>query len=102
VTNLARLYEYLERLNDVYRFELIVVDDGSTDGTGALADAFARDRERVTVLHHHTNFQLGQALRYAFSNCKGDYVVTVDCDLSYSPEHIARLVTELRSSHAKI
>jgi glycosyltransferase involved in cell wall biosynthesis len=56
----------------------------------------------VRVLHHHTNFRLGQALRYAFANCRGDYVVTIDCDLSYAPEHIGRLITELRTSNAKI
>ncbi len=102
VANLTRLCDYLDRLEDMYRCEVIVVNDGSTDGTGELADAFAGSRENVRVLHHHTNFRLGQALRYAFSNCHGDYVVTVDCDLSYGPEHIARLITELRSTNAKI
>lgn len=100
--NLATLCDYLDQLADMYRWELIVVNDGSTDNTGALADAFAEGRDNVCVLHHYTNFRLGQALRYAFSKCRGDYVVTFDCDLSYAPEHIGRLVTELRSTHAKI
>ena len=68
----------------------------------ALADTFAKERHNVRVLHHQTNFRLGQALRYAFNNCRGEYVVTIDCDLSYGPEHIGRLVTELRSTNAKI
>ena len=59
-------------------------------------------QQNVRVLHHQTNFRLGQALRYAFNNCRGEYVVTIDCDLSYGPEHIGRLVTELRSTNAKI
>lgn len=100
--NLGVLCDYLDELHDMYRWELVVVNDGSTDGTGALADEFAADRDNVTVLHHHTNFRLGQALRYAFANCRGDFVVTFDCDLSYAPEHIGRLLTELRTSHAKI
>jgi glycosyltransferase involved in cell wall biosynthesis len=86
----------------MYRWEVIVVNDGSTDDTGQLAETFAKERQNVRVLHHRTNFRLGQALRYAFSNCRGDYVVTIDCDLSYGPEHIGRLVTELRSTNAKI
>jgi glycosyltransferase involved in cell wall biosynthesis len=100
--NLATLCDYLRRLEEMYRWELIVVNDGSTDDTGRLAEEFAEGRDNVRVLHHRTNFRLGQALRYAFSNCGGDYVVTFDCDLSYAPEHIGRLVTELHSSDAKI
>ena len=100
--NLTTLCDYLDRLEEMYRWEMIVVNDGSTDDTGALAEAFAEGREDVRVLHHQTNFQLGQALRYAFSRCRGDYVVTFDCDLSYAPEHIGRLVTELHSTDAKI
>jgi glycosyltransferase involved in cell wall biosynthesis len=100
--NLTTLCDYLDRLEEMYRWELIVVNDGSTDDTGALAEAFAEGRGNVRVLHHHTNFRLGQALRYAFANCRGDYIVTFDCDLSYAPEHIGRLVTELRATNAKI
>src|SRR5690606_24170657 len=100
--NLGVLCDYLDELQDMYRWELVVVNDGSTDETGELADEFAAERDNVTVLHHHTNFRLGQALRYAFANCRGDFVVTFDCDLSYAPEHIGRLLTELRTSHAKI
>jgi glycosyltransferase involved in cell wall biosynthesis len=100
--NLTALGDYLGRLEEMYRWEMIVVNDGSTDDTGALVEEFAEGRENVRVLHHQTNFRLGQALRYAFSNCRGDYVVTFDSDLSYAPEHIGRLVTEMRSTGAKI
>jgi glycosyltransferase involved in cell wall biosynthesis len=101
-TNLTTLCDYLGRLEEMYRWELIIVNDGSTDDTGRLAEAFAEGRENVRVLHHKTNFRLGQTLRYAFGNCLGEYVVTIDCDLSYGPEHIGRLLTELRSTNAKI
>ncbi len=100
--NLAVLSDYLTQLEEMYRWELIIVNDGSTDDTGQLAEMFAKERQNVRVLHHQTNFRLGQALRYAFNNCQGEYVVTIDCDLSYGPEHIGRLVTELRSTNAKI
>jgi glycosyltransferase involved in cell wall biosynthesis len=100
--NLSLLCDYLVRLEDMYRWEVIIVNDGSTDDTGRLADMFAKERHNVRVLHHQTNFRLGQALRYAFNNCRGEYVVTIDCDLSYGPEHIGRLVTELRSTNAKV
>jgi len=100
--NLTTLCEYMTSLEGEYRWELIVVNDGSRDETGELAEAFAKDKENVMVLHHMYNFRLGQALRFAFNNCRGDYVVTVDLDLSYSPDHIERMLAKLRETKAKI
>lgn len=100
--NLAKICEYLESLENEYRWELILVNDGSTDETGELAEVFARTRENIHVLHHIVNFQLGQALRFAFNNCQGDYIVTIDLDLSYSPDHIGRLLKEIQETKARI
>jgi hypothetical protein len=100
--NLARLCEYLQTLERKYRWELIVVNDGSTDATGELAEAFAGSQENVRVLHHEVNLNLGQALRTAFRHCRGDYVVTMDVDLSYSPDHIERLLSKLQGSKAEL
>ena len=100
--NLRQICEYMETLENRFRWELIFVNDGSTDGTGDLAESFAASRSNVLVLHHFTNFRLGQALRYAFSNCRGDYVVTLDVDLSYSPEHVERLLEKIVATRAKI
>jgi len=100
--SLTTLYAHLQGLEEEYRWELVVVDDGSTDETGAIADAFSTSRPEVRVLHHKINFNLGQALRYAFGTCRGDYVVTLDCDLSYSPDHIELMLDALRAEHAKV
>jgi glycosyltransferase involved in cell wall biosynthesis len=100
--NLGTLCEYLKTLESEYRWELLVVNDGSADNTGELADAFAESHENVRVLHHPSNFGLGQALRFGFRNCRGDYIVTLDLDLSYSPSHIAELLGVMRRTHAKV
>ena len=100
--NLAILCQYMESLEDEYRWEMLVVNDGSTDATGALAEAFASTRKNVRVLHHLTNFGLGQALKFAFKHSQGDYIVTLDLDLSYAPEHIQQLLTKIRATKAKI
>ncbi len=102
VPNLRAVCDYLATLEGAYRWELIVVDDGSADETGRLADEFARGRDNVRVLHHVTNFGLGQALRFGFSRCAGDYVVTLDTDLSYAPEHIGALLERMRRTGAKV
>src|SRR5437660_3320392 len=57
--NLAALCRYMESLEDEYRWEVVFVNDGSSDGTGRLAEAFARTRSNIHVLHHPQNFWLG-------------------------------------------
>ena len=100
--NLSKIYAYLAGLERDYRWELIVVDDGSTDATGKILDAFAADRPNVAILHHRYNYKLGQALRFAFNASKGEYVVVLDIDLSYSPDHIGLMLEKLLKTGAKI
>jgi glycosyltransferase involved in cell wall biosynthesis len=100
--NIAALCAYLETLADRYRFEVVVVNDGSTDATGELAEAAARRWDNIRVLHHPSNFGLGQALKFGFRNCHGDYVVVLDIDLSYSPDHIEKLLEKIRATRAKV
>lgn len=102
VDTLSRLTEYMTSIEDRYRWEIVVVNDGSTDETGPLADEFAATRPNVRILHHRINFQLGQALRYAFNHTDGDYVAVIDCDLSYAPEHIGRMLYAIEDSGARI
>ncbi len=100
--NLAKLLAYTATLRDRYRWEIVVVDDGSTDGTGTLADAFAAKHPGVRVIHHVVNLKLGQALRTGFEHCRGDYVVVLDLDLSYSPDHVERILRTLVDTRADI
>jgi len=100
--NLQALYNYMETLQDRYDWDLIFVDDGSKDNSKELALTFAQTHPKLTVLRHHRNFNLGQALRYAFSHCHGDYIVTMDMDLSYSPDHIGMLLETIVETHAKV
>lgn len=100
--HLATLCEYMESLEHEYRWEIVFIDDGSSDETGALAEAYAKTRDNVHVLHHTVNFGLGQAFKFAFNHCCGDYIVTLDLDLSYGPDHIKKLLSEIRETKAKI
>ncbi len=100
--NLATLCQYMGSLDDEYRWEMIFINDGSTDKTGELAEAFARTKNNIHVLHHMMNLGLGQALKLAFDQSRGDYIVTFDIDLSYSPDHIRTLLTRIRQTRAQI
>jgi glycosyltransferase involved in cell wall biosynthesis len=99
---LTRLHDYLCTLDDSYRWEMVVVDDGSDDGTGPLADHFAAGHARVTVLHHPENRGLGRAVQTAFQHCDGDYIVMMDSDLSYSPDHIHPLLDTIIATGASV
>jgi glycosyltransferase involved in cell wall biosynthesis len=100
--NLNAVCEYMDSLMDEYRWELIIINDGSTDDTGEIAERFAKTKSNTRVLHHIKNFGLGQAFRFAFRHCHGDYIVTFDADLSYSPEHIRQLLVRLQQTRAKV
>jgi glycosyltransferase involved in cell wall biosynthesis len=100
--NLGEVYRYLHTLDASYRWEVIIVNDGSSDGTGALADSLRATYSNLTVIHHVTNFGLGQAFKTAFARSRGDYVVTMDVDLSYSPEHIGQLLEKITTTRAKL
>jgi glycosyltransferase involved in cell wall biosynthesis len=100
--NLARVHQYMSSMEHEYRWEMVIVNDGSQDKTGELAERFAARHDNVRVFHHLTNFGLGQALRLAALHCKGDYLLMLDMDLSYSPDHIARLLTRIRETRAEI
>lgn len=101
-TNLAKLHGYLVSPERNFDWELLVIDDGSSDNTGSIADEFARVNSNVRVLHHPSNFGLGQALKFGFANTSGDFVITMDVDLSYDAAHIDELLAKIRQSNAKI
>ena len=94
--------EHLESIESRYDWEVLVVDDGSKDATSQIVEEFAVNEPRVKLLRHFTNFNLGQALRFAFNRAMGDYVITLDSDLSYGPEHIALLADAIVETRAKI
>ncbi len=100
--HLGILSDYLDTEQSGFDWEMVIVNDGSADDTGRIAEEFAAGRNNVTVLHHQVNYGLGQALKYGMSQTRGDYIVTMDIDLSYSPDHVVRLVEELENSSAKL
>jgi hypothetical protein len=104
--SLLLIADTLERHSDQRSWEIVVVDDGSVDGTGDEADSagahLATRGINVQVVRHVTNRGLGAALQTAFAASTGDVVVVVDCDLSYSPDHIPRLVDALVQAQAKV
>jgi glycosyltransferase involved in cell wall biosynthesis len=82
--------------------ELIVVDDGSGDGTADAARAAMPGDERVRVLAHERNRGKGAAVRTAIGASRGDIVVIQDADLEYDPRDIPKLLQPLLEGVADV
>jgi dolichol-phosphate mannosyltransferase len=93
--------KYVERvLNKIRLFhpDLLVIDDGSTDGTGPVLDQLASAGD-LRVIHHPGNLGYGQSLIDAFQFAdeqRYDWVITMDCDEQHEPEMIPEFVRQVR------
>lgn len=99
---LATLESVVERVLAVpVRKQLILVDDGSTDGSGALVQRLA-ERPEVQAVVHPTNQGKGAALRSGFAVAAGDLVVVQDADLEYDPAEYPALIAPIVRGEADV
>jgi glycosyltransferase involved in cell wall biosynthesis len=78
-------------------WELLLVDDGSTDATGRIAMAIAESDERIRVIQLARNYGQSTAMQAGFDHSRGEVVVTMDGDLQNDPRDIPALVARLES-----
>ena len=97
VENLPRLYEAVTDALAALglSYELIVVDDGSTDGTDRVLKEIADRDARVKVIQLRRNFGQTAAMAAGFDHARGDVVVPLDGDLQNDPADIPRLLAKL-------
>ena len=72
--------------------EILIVDDGSSDGTGEAADALARQLGGVRVLHHSTNGGLGAVYRTGFTEARGDFLTFFPADGQFPVTIVAQFL----------
>ncbi len=99
--NLRQLYEELlaslEPLGKA--FEIVIVDDGSTDGSSRLLDELASKDSRVKVVHFTRNFGQTAAMAAGFAHAKGSIYIAIDADNQNDPADIPRLLTKLAEGY---
>jgi glycosyltransferase involved in cell wall biosynthesis len=96
VTFGKRACEDLVASGDIADYELIIIDDKSTDRTPELADALAAADPHVRVIHHERNRKLGGSMKTGFAAATGDLVLYTDADLPFDFAELPRAVRLLR------
>ena len=109
VSVIVPVYNEVENLDDLLRAvvaspvkkEIIVVDDGSTDGTREKLRALPAIDE-LTILFHERNCGKGASIRTALAHARGEYVLIQDSDLEYDPSDYPALLAPLESGEANV
>ncbi len=97
---LPKILETLYNLNVDY--EILVVNDGSTDKTLEVLKEQAQRNKKIRIVTYEKNKGLGYALKVGFERAKGDYVIVIDSDLSYDAKYIIEIYNELINTNYDI
>jgi glycosyltransferase involved in cell wall biosynthesis len=99
--SLQELHDWLVSVMNAqgYSYEVIFIDDGSTDSSWQIVERLAEQNQNIRGIHFHKNYGKSQALHAGFARAKGDVVITMDADLQDNPEEIPELFDMVQNQH---
>jgi glycosyltransferase involved in cell wall biosynthesis len=93
--NIESIHMALKEVMDAqeYDYEILLIDDGSTDRTPNLLESIEKNDPKVRVLTFRRNFGKAAAWSAGFDHARGDVIVTIDADLQNDPQNIPKMVS---------
>lgn len=104
IHTIAQILKKIEEVDlGTIQKEIIIVDDGSTDGTKEFLQKLdAGSSNEYIIVYHDTNYGKSKAIQTALTKVNGDYVIIQDADLEYDPEDYNNLLDHAISHNAKV
>lgn len=96
---ISKLIPVLESHRETKDYEIVLVDDNSTDNTPFIVDRFAKDKDRIKAIHRTQNPGFGKAIKTGFKHASGDIIIPVMGDLSDDPRDIPKLVKKIEEGY---
>lgn len=93
----SRLKTALESIP--YKTEVLLIDDGSRDGSSETLDEVAKKEGFVRVIHHEKNRGFGAAIITGYANARGKYISTMDADLTHDPDQFLPMIKKIEGGH---
>jgi dolichol-phosphate mannosyltransferase len=98
----AVLDEHITRLKDFPHWEIVCLDDASTDGSWALLEAYANHERRLRLLRHETNQGISPSFQRLFEEARGDYIYLTAGDGQWPAENLTRLLKTYEETKADL
>lgn len=97
----------LKKVNDVLsglkeKYEIITINDGSSDKTLEILHNSKKKYKNLTIISYAPNKGPGNAFREGFAKAKGDIIITMDADLSFSPDYIPEMLNKMQDADVVI